>query len=488
MGRLMTLEGLVFEINEDVHKTERAETARLESMERHGAMVEAFDGFIYICSQDCRIEFMNQRLIERTGRDAVGELCYRILHDRDSICPWCVNEQVFQGETIRWEVQSPKDQRWYYAVNTPIRHNDGTLSKQAMIIDITERKRAEDELKKAYEEIRNLKDQLEAENIYLRDEINKVCEIKNIIGQSDAMKYVYFRVQQVAPTDASVLISGETGTGKGLVARAIHNASKRRDRQMIIVNCAALPAGLIESELFGREKGAFTSAHSAQMGRFDLAHKGTIFLDEIGDLPLELQAKLLRVVEDGEFERLGNPRTIKVDVRIIASTNRDLHKEVQEGRFREDLFYRLNVFPLTMPPLRQRREDIPLLVKHFVEKYNKIMGKNITEINSKVMKALREFSWPGNIRELENVIERSVISTQNGVLQLAESITINNAARLQKPEEELVDFEKRHILKVLKETFWKIEGDNGAARILGLKPSTLRSRMKKLDIRKTGEM
>jgi formate hydrogenlyase transcriptional activator len=469
----------------DITERRQAETARTESMERYRAMVEAYDGYIYICNRDHRIDFMSQSLIDRTGRDATRELCYKALHDLDSVCPWCVNERVFRGETVRWEVRSPKDNRWYYVVNTPIRHVDGTFSKQSIIMDITDRKIAEDEIKRAYEEIKDLKNQLEAENIYLREEMERALEFEDIIGQSDAMKYVFFRTQQVAPTNSTVLITGETGTGKGLVARAIHNASRRRDRQMIIVNCAALPGGLIESELFGKEKGAFTGAHAGQMGRFELADKGSIFLDEIGDLPLDLQAKLLRVIENGEFERLGSPRTIKVDVRIIASTNRDLEKEVREGRFREDLFYRLNVFPITMPPLRQRKDDIPLLVRHFVKKHGKKMGKDIREIPRKVMKAVEEFPWPGNVRELENIIERAIISTGGHVLMLAEPVSPAFLPSMQNYHEGLSDVEKEHILKVLKETSWKIEGPNGAASILGVKPSTLRSRMKKLGIWKT---
>jgi formate hydrogenlyase transcriptional activator len=462
-----------------------AEAARTDSMERYRAMVEAYDGYIYICAPDNRIEFMNRHLIDRTGRDATGELCYRALHDLDSVCPWCVNDRVFAGETVRWEVQSPKDHRWYYVVNTPIRRADRVISKQSIIMDITDRKAAEEEIKRAYEEINNLKNRLEAENIYLREEINRAWEFEDIIGQSDALKYVFFRIQQVAPTNSTVLITGETGTGKGLAARAVHGASQRRDRQMIIINCAALPASLIESELFGREKGAFTGAHTSQAGRFELADKGTIFLDEIGELPLELQAKLLRVIEHGEFERLGSSRTIKVDVRIIASTNRDLDEETQEGRFREDLFYRLNVFPVTMPPLRQRKDDISLLVLHFVKKHGKKMGKDITEIPLKVMKALEEFPWPGNVRELENIVERAVITTEGHVLELAEPVSAALLPSAQNSPGGLSDVEREHILKTLQQTFWRIEGQNGAARLLGLKPSTLRSRMKKLGIQKT---
>jgi formate hydrogenlyase transcriptional activator len=469
----------------DITDRRKAEKALTENRERYRAMVEAYDGYIYICTRDYRIEFMSESLINRTGRDATGESCYKVLHERDSVCPWCVNERVFQGETVRWEVQSPKDNRWYYVVNTPIRHPDGTFSKQSIIMDITDRKQSEQEIRSAYEEIKNLKDRLEVENVRLREEINRAPQFDDIIGQSDAMKYVFFRIQQVAPTNSTVLITGETGTGKGLVARALHSASKRRDRQMVMVNCAALPAGLIESELFGKEKGAFTGAHTSQMGRFELADKGTIFLDEIGDLPLELQAKLLRVIENGEFERLGSSRTVKVDVRIIASTNRDLEKETREGRFREDLFYRLNVFPLTMPPLRQRKDDIPLLVLHFVKKHGRKMGKDITEIPRKVMKALEEFPWPGNVRELENIIERAVISAEGHVLELAECVSAAFLPLTQNTPGGLSGVEREHILKILKQTLWRIEGHNGAAQMLGLKPSTLRSRMKKLGIRKT---
>ena len=232
------------------------------------------------------------------------------------------------------------------------------------------------------------------------------------------MSYVFFRVEQVAPQDATVLLLGETGIGKGMIARAIHSRSARKDRPMITVNCTALPANLIESELFGRERGAFTGADARQIGRFELADGGTIFLDEIGEMPLDLQCKLLRVIQDGEFERLGSPRTIKVDVRIIAASNRNLEEEVKNGRFREDLFYRLNVFPITIPPLRQRKEDIPLLVNHFVAKFNKKIGKKIETVSKDTLNALQEYHWPGNVRELESVIERAVITSQGTALQV----------------------------------------------------------------------
>ncbi|MGD9033796.1 MAG: sigma 54-interacting transcriptional regulator, partial [Desulfobacteraceae bacterium] len=347
--------------------------------------------------------------------------------------------------------------------------------------EIENRKRAERELQRALAEIEQLKDRLQRENIYLRDEIKLEHNFEEIIGQSDALKYVLFKVEQVAPTDATALILGETGTGKELVARAIHNASSRGDRPLVKVNCATLPSNLIESELFGHEKGAFTGAQMKQIGRFELADGGTIFLDEIGELPLDLQVKLLRVLQDGEFERLGSSRTIKSDVRVIAATNRNLKEAVRKGRFREDLWYRLNVFPITVPPLRQRREDIPLLVKSFVQRFSMKMGKVITTIAPQETEALQNYSWPGNVRELENVIERAVIVSQGPALSVevpktSESITGGKRA--------LEEVDREHIVRVLEESGWRIEGKSGAAQILGLNPGTLRSRMKKLGIKR----
>jgi formate hydrogenlyase transcriptional activator len=345
----------------------------------------------------------------------------------------------------------------------------------------TRRKQTEEELRTSYAEITRLRDKLEAENRYLREEVASSCEAKEIIGRSDVIKYVHFRVNQVASLDTTVLIVGETGTGKGLVAKAVHDASLRRDRQMIHVNCAVLPANLIESELFGREKGAFTGAQAKQIGRFELAHKGTIFLDEIAELPVELQAKLLRVVETGEFERLGDPHTVKVDVRIIASTNRNLEEEIYKGRFREDLFYRLNVFPITVPPLRQRCEDIPLIVDALIERLNKQLGRRITSVPQEVMQALQSYPWPGNVRELENIIERAVIMSRGPVLQLSEQLGASSPHPPAAPETAfsgLAEVERAHIRNTLEAVQWKIEGPKGAAHTLGMKPSTLRDRMK----------
>ncbi len=295
-----------------------------------------------------------------------------------------------------------------------VQERTGDLLKANMQLtqEIEERKKAEKSLQGTYAEIKRLKDRLQAENIYLQQEVDRQFNFGEIIGQSNVLSHVFLQVEQVAPMNATVLLLGETGTGKGVVARAIHSSSTRKNRPLITVNCTTLPATLVESELFGRERGAFTGSDARQIGRFELADGGTIFLDEIGEMPLELQCKLLRVIQDGEFERLGSPRTIKTDVRIIAATNRNLEEEVKNGTFREDLFYRLNVFPITMPPLRQRKDDIPLLVNHFVAKFNKKIGKKIETVSKDTLNALQEYHWPGNVRELESVIERAVIISQ----------------------------------------------------------------------------
>ncbi|MFC1821589.1 sigma-54 interaction domain-containing protein [Thermodesulfobacteriota bacterium] len=332
-------------------------------------------------------------------------------------------------------------------------------------------------------EIKKLKDQLEAERAYLQEEIKLEYNHENIIGLSDALNYVLYKVEQIARTNTLVLVLGETGTGKELVARAIHGLSLHKERALVKVDCATLPSNLIESELFGHEKGAFTGAHSRQLGRFEVADGATLFLDEIGELPLELQPKLLRVIQDGEFERLGSSSTIKVDARIIAATNRNLEEEVRMGRFREDLWYRVNIFPITMPPLRDRLDDIPLLVDFYVKKISKRMGKSIEIIPKSVMNTLQNYHWPGNVRELENVLERAVINSSGPKLRLVDE--------LKKPQKDLSTsqktldaVEREHILRILDQTQWKVSGKNGAAEILGLNRSTLRARMRKLGIRR----
>ena len=348
--------------------------------------------------------------------------------------------------------------------------------------DITERKRAEEDLRNALAEVERLKNRLQEENIYLRQEIQLTHNFEDIISRSEVFKGVLRHIEQVASTDATVLVLGETGTGKELVARAIHSISNRQGRPLVKVNCAALPANLIESELFGHEKGAFTGALARKIGRFELADGGTILLDEIGDLSPDLQVKLLRVLQEGEFERVGNPKTIKVDVRIIAATNRDLEQSIKGGTFREDLFYRLNIFPIRIPPLRERKEDIPLLVNHFVQKYSSKVGKRIETVSQKVMERLQAYYWPGNVRELENIIERAVIISRGPHLELDDWFSPKEASSEVSQLATLEEVERAHIVKALQFTRWRVSGTKGAAEILGMNPYTLVSRMKKLEI------
>jgi PAS domain S-box-containing protein len=380
-------------------------------------------------------------------------------------------------------------------VSTPVRDESGKLIGAVVTFnDISERKRREEALRSALAEVEQLKERLQAENQYLRQEIKVSHNFEEIIGQGLAMTTAKRLVEQVAATDATVLILGETGVGKELFARAIHNLSWRRERPLIKVNCAALPSSLIESELFGHEKGAFTGAVARRTGRFELANGGTIFLDEIGELPLELQAKLLRVIQEGEFERLGGSQTISTDIRIVAATHRDLGRMIATGAFREDLFYRLNVFPVHVPALRDRREDIPQLVTHFVRKFAERQGKAIESVPDHVQSALREYAWPGNIRELENVIERAVILSSEGKLRIDRAVAsragdprrAEHSEATEGDRRTLEQVERTHILNVLRQTSWRIAGEHGAAVILALHPNTLRSRMAKLGITRTG--
>ncbi len=341
------------------------------------------------------------------------------------------------------------------------------------------RQRTEGELVAHLAAIRQLRDRVEAENVYLREDAGP-SGIDGIVGRSPAIQDILAQVRQVAPMSTTVLLLGETGTGKELLARAIHDQSPRRARTLVKVNCSALPPTLIESELFGHEKGAFTGATATRHGRFELADGGTLFLDEIADLPLDLQPKLLRVLEDGEFERVGGTRTHKVDVRIIAATNGDLARAIREGRFRDDLYYRLGAFPIRTPPLRERREDIPLLVWSVIERRRLDLGRPVERVPKRVMNALVSYAWPGNVRELENVIERALILSPGFTLQLEEPL----AAAARPAADRLDEIEREHILRVLARCGWRINGKGNAATILGLEPSTLRSRMQKLGIRR----
>jgi formate hydrogenlyase transcriptional activator len=340
----------------------------------------------------------------------------------------------------------------------------------------------------AFECIERLKEKLSQEKVYLEEEIRTEHNFDEIVGESAALRRVLKEVETVAPTDSTVLIRGETGTGKELIARALHQLSPRRDQTFVKINCAAIPTGLLESELFGHEKGAFTGAIMQKIGRFELAHQGTLFLDEVGDIPPELQPKLLRVLQEQEFERLGSPRTIRVSVRVVAATNRDLARMVADGQFRSDLFYRLNVFPVVLPPLRERRDDIARLVRHFAQKVARRMGRQIETIPARAMDALVQYPWPGNVRELENVIERAVILSPGPALHL-NLADLKAAAPAETPPGTavtLADAERDHILGVLRETGWVLGGPNGAAARLAMKRTTLQSKMKKLGIARPG--
>lgn len=348
-------------------------------------------------------------------------------------------------------------------------------------LDITERKQMEEQLEGRLREIEDLKHRLEQENIYLQEEVKLLSKHSGILGQSTAIKNILAQADQVARTDSTVLILGETGTGKELLARAIHSMSSRKDRPMVTINCASLPPSLIENELFGREKGAYTGAMTKMVGRIELADGSTLFLDEIGELPLDLQSKLLRVLEESTIERLGSTKSLHINVRIIAATNRDIEQEVEEGKFRQDLFYRLNVFPILVPPLRERTEDIPLLAWAFVREFNKRLKSQIEKIPHKARLALESYPWPGNVRELRNVIERAMILSKDKTLV----VQLPRKVPSEKDETtSLDDIIRREILAVLKKTHWRISGPGGAAEILQIKRSTLQSKIKKLGIKR----
>jgi transcriptional regulator with GAF, ATPase, and Fis domain len=348
------------------------------------------------------------------------------------------------------------------------------------------RKRRDAELLAHLDEIRALRDRLEEENVSLREEVKATHDFEEIVGQSEALNLVLARLSHVAPTDVAVLLLGETGTGKELLARALHERGPRSERPFLRVNCAAIPASLIESELFGHEKGAFTGAMAARAGRFEAAHGGSLFLDEIGELGIDVQAKLLRVLQDGTFERVGSSRTQRSDARIIAATNRDLERAIAEGRFREDLYYRLNVFPVRVPPLRDRREDIPLLVWSIINRRQRALGRRITDVPKRAMQALAAYDWPGNVRELENVVERALVLSHGSTLQLEDpGAATRPAAAVPAARASLLaldDVEREHIRSVLERCGWRVNGPGNAAEVLGLHPNTLRFRMKKLGI------
>jgi transcriptional regulator with PAS, ATPase and Fis domain len=375
----------------DITARKDAERALQQSNRQIRAIIDMFDGLIYTCSDDYRMVFMNKRLVERTGHDGTGELCYQVMHGLERPCPFCVNARVFAGETVNREILSPKDKRWYYAMNTPILQDGRVVRKQAVMIDITERKMAEEKLHK--------------EVALLEQSCRSRTRFGGIIGQCARMQDVYRSILQAAATDSPVVIYGESGTGKELVARAIHDMSDRRSSPFITVNCGAIPSNLLESEFFGHVPGAFTGAERIKKGHLEVADRGTLFMDEIGEIELVLQPKLLRAIEGGGFSAVGAETIKRPDVRIIAATNRDLQQMVSDGRMRSDFYYRIHVIPIYLPPLRERAGDLPLLIDHLM---GEIDPRRTRPISTTVMDRLLGHHWPGNVRELQNALRQYV--------------------------------------------------------------------------------
>jgi PAS domain S-box-containing protein len=463
-------------IAHDVTEHKRSEK-RLQEYER---VVEGLDEMIVVIDRHYHYLIANHAYLKYRGMEreqVVGHQVPEIVGKR--VFETLVKEKMdecFQGKVVRYELQYEfpnLGRRDIFASYFPIEGPSGVDRLAIVLQDVTEHRRAEEDLRLA-------KERLAEEKIYLEEAIDTELGFGEIIGQSKALRDVLDQVARVAATDATVLILGETGTGKELVARAIHNVSKRHHNSFIKVNCAAIPSGLLESELFGHEKGAFTGAVARKTGRLELADQGTLFLDEIGDIPMMLQPKLLRVLQDQEFERLGSTQTLKVNFRLIAATNRDFSQGVEEGQFRSDLYYRLNVFPVRVPPLRERRADIPLLVQHFVRKCAKRMNKTISSIPAKTMEALQQWNWPGNIRELENFVERSVILTHGSVLQAP--LKELESAGEQELGDTLEAMDREHIVRTLQLSHGKLSGINGAAERLGMNRTTLQSKLKRLGI------
>jgi PAS domain S-box-containing protein len=477
-----------------------AEESLRESENRFRTMADSAPILIWMSGTNALCEYFNKRWLDFTGRTLEQELgkgWTEGVHEEDldrCLKVYLESFNARQQFTMEYRLRRRDGEyRWVLDNGAPRFASDGTfVGYIGSCLDMTGQKKVEEDLVSALQEICELKNKLEEENLYLKEEISEVKGFEEIVGKSDALRYVLTRVEQVAKTDATVLLQGETGVGKELVARAIHEKSSRCDGPYVKVNCATLPEGLVESELFGHEKGAFTGADRQRKGRFELADRGTILLDEVGELPSGTQVKLLRALQEGEFERVGGSVTVKVNVRVIAATNRKLQDDVSTGRFRQDLFYRLNVYPITIPALRQRREDIPLLVSHFARQIGGRLGKTIDEVPAHVLREFTDYKWPGNIRELQNVIERAVIVASDGVLRLPEPLAQRTTPlpRDAEPVAEpmrvssLDEAERDHILRALEATAWRIEGPKGAASMLKLHPSTLRFRMKKLGLTK----
>ena len=482
----------------DIEDRKRAEERlRQEEMELR-QIVDVVPQHIFVLEPDGRFLYVNRRDLEYSGLTLEDVLApdhlAKVLHPDDLERLQREREQVI-AQGIPWESEARllgKDgqYRWFLIRLNPLRDEQGRIIRwYGTRTDIEDRKQAEDGLQTALDEVKKLRDQLYNENIALREEIDKASMFEEIVGMSPALQSVLSRVAKVAPTDSTVLITGETGTGKELIARAIHKRSQRSSRAFVTANCAAIPRDLIASELFGHEKGAFTGATQRHLGRFELAGGGTIFLDEVGELPAEIQIALLRVLQEHEFERVGGTRSIHADVRVIAATNRDLQSAIAAGAFRDDLFYRLNVFPIEIPPLRERREDIPLLVEYFIDRFARQAGKRIRGLNKKTLELFQSYPWPGNIRELQNVIERSVIVCETEVFSVDESWLSRRPLAVEAKSaldltEKLAAQEKEMIEAALHECGGRVFGPSGAAARLGMPRSTLESKIRSLKINK----
>ena len=449
----------------DITARKQAERSAIQSRNEIREIVDLIEGFVYTCTRDYRLTFMNNRLMERAGGDAFGQPCYKVLHDLEAPCPFCLTDRVFQGETVRREIQSPRDGRWYHAVSTPVWENGRVVKKQAVLVDITERRQSEEKLQK--------------ENAVLKKSIQNRSGFGRIIGQCARMQDVYRTILQASATDSPVIVYGESGTGKELVARAIHEMSARRGKPFITVNCGAIPDNLLESEFFGHVPGAFTGAERIKKGYLEVADRGTLFLDEIGEIEMLLQPKLLRAIEGGGFTPVGEETLKHPDVRIIAATNRDLQKMVSEGRMRSDFYYRIHVIPIYLPPLRERTGDLPLLIDHFMAEIDR---RRTRPISSGIMERLMGYHWPGNIRELQNALRQYVAL---GNLELAAPThppSSSSAVRedfSSLPENDLQDmikaYEKKIIRLALQRHRWH---RTKAADSLGINRRTLFKKMK----------
>jgi PAS domain S-box-containing protein len=469
------------------------------SEERFGAVVHSLDSHLAVLNREGEITAVNSAWVDFGHENGSGakstigvganylETC-RLAADDDPGAQRALAgiRSILDGSqttfAMDYPCHGPAKKRWFSMRVTPMGSKTGAV---VMHTDVTERALEREKLERTLADVRQLKDQLKSESQILRAELKSEHDFEEIIGDSEPMMVTLHKVESVASTDSTVLILGETGTGKELLARAIHDRSKRRDRPLVKIDCTTLPSGLVESELFGHQKGAFTGAYESKAGRFELADGGTVFLDEVGELSIDVQAKLLRVIQEGEFQRLGSKRVQKTDIRLIAATNRDLRIEIREGRFRSDLYYRLGVFLIESPPLRDRREDIPLLVSYFVAKFSTSVGRRFDSVAQSSMDALMAYDWPGNVRELQNVIERSVVLCPAGTLHVREVFGDSAAwspASKRSLKHDLQNVERSNILRALGDSGWKVKGEGNAASRLGLKPSTLQSRMKTLGI------